>query len=217
VPEPRRTGESANASGAHPVVDSAADRAAIERLATDLLPALIAKLGATGLGEIEVRQDGWRVRVRRPGDGVAPRERRPAGGAARAQPGHAGHGHGPVPVEGHRPARPAVIASNGASPGPHVGVGPGSGMPALAIPSAGPAVATSPAVGVYTPGPDTTPGRRVRAGDRLGVVDMLGVPQEVVAPVDGIVGETLVDPGEAVEYGQEVVVIHVAATPIGEG
>ena len=42
--------------------------------------------------ELEVRQDGWRVRVRRPGDGVVTRERR-AGGAGRSQPGHAGHGH----------------------------------------------------------------------------------------------------------------------------
>ena len=36
---------------------------------------------------------------------------------------------------------------------------------------------------------------------------MLGVAQEVVAPVDGIVGETLVEPGDAVEYGQELLVI----------
>ena len=46
----------------------AADHAAIDRLASELLPALIAKLGATGLGELEVRQDGWRVRLRRPAD-----------------------------------------------------------------------------------------------------------------------------------------------------
>ena len=217
MPEPRRIGDEAGASDERRVPDSAADRAAIDRLAGDLLPALIAKLGATGLGELEVRQDGWRVRVRRPGDGVPTRERRAAGGPSRTQPGHAGHGHGPVPVEGHRPARPAAIATNGASPGPHVAVGPGPGAPAPAIQPAGPTVATSPAVGVYTPGSDTTPGRRVRAGDRLGFVDMLGVPQEVVAPVDGIVGEALVDPGDAVEYGQEIVVIHFAASPVGEG
>ncbi len=36
---------------------------------------------------------------------------------------------------------------------------------------------------------------RVRAGDRLGIVDMLGVAQEVVAPVDGIVGASLVGAG----------------------
>ena len=41
---------------------------------TTLLPALIAKLGATGLGELEVREGEWRVRLRRPSDG---RSRRP--------------------------------------------------------------------------------------------------------------------------------------------
>jgi biotin carboxyl carrier protein len=46
---------------------------------------------------------------------------------------------------------------------------------------------------------------------------MLGVPQEVVAPVDGVIGETLVDAGEAVEYGQELVVIRFSASPVGEG
>ena len=46
--------------------ERAADHAAIDRLSAELLPALIAKLGATGLGEIEVREDAWRVRLRRP-------------------------------------------------------------------------------------------------------------------------------------------------------
>lgn len=219
MPESRETDEavgSSTAPGARPNPGGVSDHATIDRLAGEFLPALIAKLGATGLGELEVRQDGWRVRVRRPGDGVVTRERR-AGGVGRSQPGHAGHGHGPVPVEGHRPARPAAIATNGASPGPHVPVGPGPGHATPAIPVDGPTVATSPAVGVFTPGPDTTPGRRVRAGDRLGTVNMLGVPQEVVAPVDGVIGETLVDAGDAVEYGQELVEIRFTGTPVGEG
>ncbi len=36
---------------------------------------------------------------------------------------------------------------------------------------------------------------------------MLGVAQEVVAPIDGVVGTSLVEPGDAVEYGQELIVI----------
>jgi biotin carboxyl carrier protein len=68
-------------------------------------------------------------------------------------------------------------------------------------------VATSPAVGIYQPRKDLTIGSRVRAGDRLGAVDMLGVGQEVVAPIDGVVGTSLVEPGEAVEYGQELIVV----------
>ena len=207
MPESRPIDDAAD--GGH-----AADHAAIDRLASELLPALIAKLGATGLGELEVRQDGWRVRLRRPADGVARGDRRPAGGAARSQPGHAGHGHGPLPTEGHRGAR-AAASSNGSGPGQQVPVGPGPGMPA-AVPADGPAVAVSPAVGVFRPNADMTAGRRVRAGDRLGVVDVLGVPQEVVAPVDGILGEQLVNGGDAVEYGQDLVVIEFAEAPAME-
>jgi len=46
---------------------------------------------------------------------------------------------------------------------------------------------------------------------------MLGVAQEVVAPDDGIVGASLVEPGQAVEYGQELVVIELVGAPAGEG
>jgi acetyl/propionyl-CoA carboxylase alpha subunit len=44
---------------------------------------------------------------------------------------------------------------------------------------------------------------------------MLGIPQEVVAPADGDVGASLVEPGQAVEYGQELVVIELAAAAGG--
>ena len=49
----------------------------------------------------------------------------------------------------------------------------------------------------------------VRAGDRLGTVDVLGVREDVVAPVDGVVGLSLAEAGEAVEYGQELVRIEL--------
>ena len=75
------------------------------------------------------------------------------------------------------------------------------------------AVATSPAVGIYRSRADLSAGTRVRAGDRLGAVDMLGVAQEVVAPVDGILGTSLVESGDAVEYGQEILVIQLTTGP----
>ena len=50
-------------------------------------------------------------------------------------------------------------------------------------------------------------GARVRAGDRVAVVDLLGIPQDVVAPIDGVVVEVLAQAGDAVEYGEEVVVV----------
>jgi biotin carboxyl carrier protein len=165
--------------------ERAADHAAIDRLTGELLPALIAKLGATGLGELEVREGAWRVRLRRPaGPPVGTRERRVSdrGGAERSmdrvpeRPPRAQHLH-------PHPEPPASARSDSRS------------------------VATSPAVGIYQPRKDLTIGSRVRAGDRLGAVDMLGVAQEVVAPIDGVVGTSLVEPGEAVEYGQELIVV----------
>ena len=77
-------------------------------------------------------------------------------------------------------------------------------------------VATSPAVGVFQPRPEARTGTRVRAGDRLGGIDVLGVSQEVVAPVDGVVGASLVEPGDAVEYGQELIVIELAMAPAAD-
>lgn len=199
-------------------MERAADHAAIDRLAGDLLPALVAKLGATGLGEIEVREGSWRVRVRRPAGGAG-QGRRAVERGPRAQPGHAGHGHAPAAFEGHRSARDGRAgghSTNGSTPG-LAAVGPGEtgGSPPDAEGDDGRSVATSPAVGIFQPRDEAGPGTRVRAGDRLGAVDMLGVPHEVVAPVDGLVGSRLVEAGQPVEYGQELVLIESLGT--GEG
>ena len=191
----------------------AADHAAIERLADDLVPALIAKLSASGLGEIEVGEDRWTIRVRRPDDATAAAQsRRSTDRASRSQPGHAGHGHAPSGFEGHRTARESSRAghasTNGSTPGG------GDGAPGHrggdGAPDGHRAVATSPAVGVFQPRSELTPGTRVRSGDRLGAVDVLGIPQEVVAPSDGILGASLAEAGQAVEYGQDLIVIELA-------
>jgi biotin carboxyl carrier protein len=176
-----------------PDAERAADHASIDRLTMELLPALIARLGATGLGELEVREGPWRVRLRRPADGTtasstpATRERRPGERAS----GERG---------GERTADRATRAIPGRTDTRNV--------------------ATSPAVGIFQPRAEISAGSRVRAGDRLGAVDMLGVAQEVVAPVDGIVGASLVAAGDAVEYGQNLVVIEfgpVTASTNGTG
>ena len=194
-----------------------ADHAGIDRLAEDLLPALIAKLGTTHLGELEVREGDWHVRLRRP-FGTAPGEGRRAGDKpSRSQPGHEGHGHPRAAPEGHRPGR----ATGGAS-----GITAGSGAASASSNGTGPdehvlarsrAIATSPAVGIFQPGTRATSGTRVRAGDSLGAVNVLGVPQDVLAPVDGIIGSTLVEAGMAVEYGQDLIRIELAAAPSPEG
>jgi biotin carboxyl carrier protein len=65
----------------------------ISRLVDDLLPALIARLDASGLGELEVRTDRWRIRLRKPYERrhslPLPEGRRRRGGAFEAE--HAGN------------------------------------------------------------------------------------------------------------------------------
>jgi biotin carboxyl carrier protein len=181
VPEPVVSDGGREARGD---VERAVDHAAIDRLTGELLPALIAKLGATGLGELEVREGEWRVRLRRPAGSSVPRDRRAGDRPGTDRSGDRGSERPPRGQHLHGHAEPPTSARTDSK-----------------------SVATSPAVGVYQPRNDLTVGARVRAGDRIGAVDMLGVAQEVVAPMDGIVGESLVEPGDAVEYGQELVVI----------
>jgi biotin carboxyl carrier protein len=198
-----------------------ADHAAIAHLTDELLPALIAKLSTTQLGELEVREGEWHVRLRRP-FGVGPGEgRRATDRPSRAQPGHEGHGHARAGVEGHRPAKPAGTAAAGAT-----GITAGSGAASAATNgSSGPGarsaasahdgdphLVTSPAVGIFHPGPKAASGTKVRAGDSLGSVDVLGVRQDVLAPADGVVGSMLAEADMAVEYGQELLRLQLTAT-----
>lgn len=68
------------------------ERATIARLTDEVVPTLIERLARSHLGEIEVRQDGWRVRLRRgPGD-------------------VAGAAHAAVQVQPHKPAAVAHAA-----------------------------------------------------------------------------------------------------------
>lgn len=188
---PRHDGAGARGSEA----SRRADHDGIARLADELLPALIAKLGTTQLGELEVREGEWQVRLRRP-YGTAPGEGRRAGDKpSRSQPGHEGHGHGRAALEG-RAAKSGGSSTNGT--GAHDDQEKSR------------AIATSPAVGIFQPGSRAASGTRVRAGDSLGSVNVLGVPQDVLAPMDGIVGATIVEAGTAVEYGQELIRIELA-------
>ena len=65
---------------------SSDERQTIARLADEVVPALIERLGKSQLGELEVRQDGWRVRLRR------------------AMNGAAADGHTAQPAAPHKPA-----------------------------------------------------------------------------------------------------------------
>ncbi len=182
------------------------DHAEIDRLTEELLPALVAKLGANGLGELEVREGTWRVRLRMPADGHAAAGRRSGSGRGGARV-----------MDGPRSEQARTDAAGTAVSG-HATAGhaaAGSGQAPEAAPGAGPSrvVATSPAVGYFRPRGDLRAGSRVRAGDRIGSVDVLGIGQDLVAPGDGLIGATLVTAGEPVEYGQAVIVLEQLAEP----
>ncbi|MGZ8502221.1 MAG: acetyl-CoA carboxylase biotin carboxyl carrier protein [Candidatus Limnocylindrales bacterium] len=197
-----------------------ADHAAIDALADELIPALIAKLGASGLGEIEVREGAWKVRLRRPADASAPGPSGGRRGGERAGRGAPAGGAAIGAAVGA--ARPALTPVGPGRQGGGLEDGDGRAIGATAE-SGGEAsarsrdpfraIATSPAVGFYQPRPGIAPGSRVRTGDPIGAIDVLGVPTEVVAPADGIVGASLVEPGEAVEYGQELVWVELLSSP----
>jgi biotin carboxyl carrier protein len=161
-----------------------ADHAALARLSETLLPALVQKLNASGLGELEVREGGWRVRLRRPAGAAA------AVPAPRRTDRHRLAGHGPErDPRAHDPGRDAPAEAQATADEPPR------------------AVATSPAVGIFRP--TASLGTRLEAGDRLGTVDLLGIAQDVVAPVDGTLAEILVAAGDAVEYGEPVAAVDV--------
>lgn len=172
MPEPHRPSDRTSA-------ERRADHAGLARLSETLVPALVQKLNGSGLGELEVREGDWTIRLRRPaGPASPPRRERPRSAA--------------LP-----PVRAAVSAPvPDSEPDPHR------------------AMATSPAVGVFRA--VNAVGSRVRAGDQVAVVDLLGIPQDVIAPIDGILVEVLVETGDAVEYGEEVAAIQEQVAAPGD-
>lgn len=209
MPEAKRDGRQADRT-----TDARqADHAQIGHLAENLLPALIAKLGTTRLGELEVREGEWRVRLRRPATADGSNfGRRATDRPSRAQPGHEGHGHPRGAPEALARARLTGVGPGDPSgPSGSNGTGGAHGDRAGRQGERDRHVAYSPAVGVFHPGARAASGTRVREGESLGTVDVLGVPQEVVAPGDGIVATTLVEGGTAVEYGQELVRVELTA------
>lgn len=147
--------------------------AQLARVADELLPPLVARLGVSDLGEIEVRQGAWRVRIRRAG-----------------------------------------VTSETTTPVVHA---PATALAAGAVATSAAAddqpVARSTAVGYFGVRPGLAVGHRVSRGDVVGWVDVLGVRMEIVAPADGVVGRFVTEPGDPVEYGQELVSLIAATGP----
>lgn len=183
-------------ASATPADDEDNGHETIARLADEVLPLLIARLGESGLGELEVRQDGWRVRLRRSANGVHPEN---GGQPSQTAPGTASRG-------ASAGSRPAERSPDSAGQADQAQAGQGRReRRRLAI--------TSPAVGYYQPRDGLVVGMTVRGGDLLGHVDVLGVRQDVVAPESGLLAALAAEPGEAVEYGQPLARLE----PAGEG
>jgi biotin carboxyl carrier protein len=201
MPESHRPGDRS-------VAQRQADHAGLARLSESLVPALVSKLNAGGLGELEVREGDWHIRLRR-GTAAPRRHERPRHAAT-------------VAAQAQAPASAAAAASSPTA-------APGAASPAItATPASAEAApaevahqepALAPTVGVFKPG--AAVGARVRAGDRVASVDLLGIPQDVAAPIDGVVVEIFAQEGDGVEYGEEVLLVEADAapdpTPAGEG
>lgn len=182
MPDPRPTGDRTPAQ-------RQADHASLGRLSESLVPALVQKLASSGLGELEVREGDWRIRLRRASTTAAPAPRRTD------RPRLVAHGE----REGRARDGAAVSAAGAQSA---TGAGAGEAAPPA---ESRRTVVLSPAVGVFQP--EAKVGDRVRAGDRIAVVDLLGIAQDVTSPIDGTVVEVFPQAGEAVEYAEEVAAV----------
>ena len=165
--------------------DASGSVAELGRVADELLPPLVARLGVSDLGEIEVRQGTWRVRIRRAASACRmPSRSRPPGRdqpvrSSRQPRGAAGRGGPRGPALGDPPTTRWRTLDRGrlfrAQVGPR-GRSPG--------------------------GPRRCPGLGRCPGCRA---------QEIVSPADGVIGRFVTEPGDPVEYGQELVALIAAS------
>jgi acetyl-CoA carboxylase biotin carboxyl carrier protein len=122
----------------------------------------------------------------------------PAPAPMAALPAASGPPPAPGAAEAQAQAQPAAAAS-----------------PAVDVPAG--AQITSPSVGLFwrAPSPGAPPfvevGQPVAAGDTVAIVEVMKLMNHVVAPVDGTVAAILVGNGDAVEYGQVLVVVEPGA------
>ena len=89
-----------------------------------------------------------------------------------------------------------------------------SGEEQMVSPSVGHTTITAEQVGVFRATaesgslPVAKAGDSVDEGQTIGFVDVLGVAHEVCAPIAGTLTQFLVNDGELVEYGQDIVELH---------
>jgi acetyl-CoA carboxylase biotin carboxyl carrier protein len=163
-------------------------RRTIARLAGDTLPRLIDRLMRSELGELEVRENGWRIRLRRANATNGASDSQASGSRERSRRSPASTSAGHQDRSG----------GQGRSPGRRSESVKG--------------LVTSPAVGYFVARDGVSVGTRVRQGDVIGQVDVLGVSQEVVASLEGTIGAFEVEAGQAIEFGQPVARVEPAGS-----
>ena len=155
-------------------------RIAIDEEAIRELTALLDELGLT---EIEVEQDGQRVRVARHAAGVVVL---PAGQHAAA---HSVEAPATVPIAG-----PSVVAG-------------------LIDAAAHPGLVPSPMVGTAFRGPEpgakpfVDVGTTVAVGDTLLIVEAMKTLNQIPSPRAGTVTQILFEDGQPVEYGEPLMIV----------
>jgi acetyl-CoA carboxylase biotin carboxyl carrier protein len=144
----------------------------------ELIHELTRLLDETGLTEIEIEQDGKRVRVARGAVAAAPTvvvPPRPPAGPAPPPVGESG----PAPLDPSK--HPGVVIS------PMVGT-------AYAAPEPG----AKPFIEI---------GSKVKAGDTLLIVEAMKTMNQIPAPRGGTVIQILFEDGQPVEFGEPLVII----------
>ena len=118
-----------------------------------------------------------------------------------------------APDGAHAPAAPVPAARTIEAPGGSLNAEASEAPHPTRVPLPSGTVIESPSVGLFwrAPAPAAPPfvevGGPVAAGDTVAIVEVMKLMNHVVAPVTGTVKAILPANGEAVEYGQPLVVI----------
>ena len=148
-----------------------------------LIRELAELLTDTDLSEIEVEQDDLRIRL------------------TRTSPVQSVQVQAPAPQPIFAPASP----SGGAQPVPSALQADPSSKPAGNVPS--PMAGTA----YHSPAPGSDPfvqiGDRVNEGDTVMIVEAMKTMNQIPAPISGTVKAILVDDGQPVEYGEQLLLI----------
>ena len=147
------------------------------------LKTLIDLVQASGVSELEITEEGEKVRIVNKPVSVA------------AQPAVV-----EVPQPVYRPAEPAAAPASVPTPAPKAAAPSGTQV-------------TSPMVGTFyrAPSPTAAPfvevGSKVKPGDRLCIIEAMKLMNEIEADASGVIKAILVENGEPVEYGQPLFII----------